>query len=53
MPDQPRDVVFLRTVAVLQCLTAVTTLGLIFLPRGFRAVTDPVAALERLDDRCS
>jgi hypothetical protein len=41
---------FLRTAAVLQCVTAVTTVGLIFLPRNFRALTDPVAAVERLDD---
>ena len=45
-----RGAAFLRTAAVLQCATAVTTLGLIFLPRNFRAVTDPVAAVERLDD---
>ena len=35
---------------MLQCLTAVTALGLIFLPRNVRAVMDPIAAAERLDD---
>jgi hypothetical protein len=46
----PRDVTFLRAAAVCQALSAVTTLGLIFLARGFRPVTDPIAAAERLDD---
>ncbi|HTV01786.1 MAG TPA: hypothetical protein VMF13_14660 [Luteitalea sp.] len=41
---------FLRLAATAWVVSAVTTLGLIFLPRVYGAVSDPVLGLERLDD---
>lgn len=41
---------FIRGAAAAQCVSGLTTLGLIFLARGFRPVTDIVTAVERLDD---
>lgn len=41
---------FVRTSGVAACVSALTTLGLIFLPRGFVPVTDPVLAVERAHD---
>jgi len=41
---------FIRSTAVAQCASGLTTLGLIFLSRGFRPVADALTAVERLDD---
>ena len=41
---------FIRGAAAAQCASGVTTLGLIFLARGFRPVSDALMAVERLDD---